>query len=401
MLKPILFILSLFFQITLNYSFCQNLNLYIFSSENSKTNSSMENLAYSLYLEADLKLNNFKVFHYTPNLIDDTTWTDKKNKKKVIYKNNKLDCGLSLFNELNFLFKANSMIENDIQANYLLAPADFINKNEISNKFKIKEVNTNDGFTLQREINKIKEASGKNSCNIYCIYEGAQYTKPTFNFQKDTLYGNGEIEIKYTTSSKLRKLEWSSNAIIKNSNSESSTLKILSNQTIKASYIDENGCKSNEDELVLVLKEDCNCQQSSGKPEILYHRSPNVLKKQADEEAEWEYKLIPEGTSGDLKYEFAIKNVCGDQFMVEIKYPNGKYLFKDVYLRDWINESSSNPLSVKNKDLLAFIIPLDDKTDEILPPNNYFYISITPITKEGECINRMTVSKKVRFSKCR
>ena len=71
---------------------------------------------------------------------------------------------------------------------------------------------------------------------------------------------------------------------------------------------------------------------------------------------------------------------------------------------DCVTLCHEKEFSQKEFDVLIEIIRndyLDDKTDEILPPNNYFYISITPITKEGECINRMTVSKKVRFSKCR
>lgn len=247
----------------------QNINLFVLASENSKTNSSMENLAYSLYLEADLKLNNFKIFHYTPNSIGDTLWTDKKSKKMVKYQNSKLDCDFSLFNKLKILQEANSMIEDNIQTNYLLATSDFINRNEIPSKFRIKEINTNDGFTLQREINKIKESMGKNSCNIYCIREGIQNAKPQINFEKDSIIGKGEVEIKYSTSSKPSKIEWNPSIIIKNSTVEKATVNIHSNQVLKASYIDENGCKSNEDELVLILKEDCNCQEQSGKPEIL------------------------------------------------------------------------------------------------------------------------------------
>jgi hypothetical protein len=278
----------------------------------------MESLAYSLYLESDLKLNSFKIFHYTNHSLSDTTWTDKKNKKKVRYQHNKLECGFSINQKLNLLFEANLMVDNDIDYHILLVNSDYVNNNVINSKFKVIETNTNDGFTIQREVNKLREKYAKNGVNIYCLIDDYKFNAPVLKFESDTLVGNGLKEIVYTTTTKLNKFVWENSQNQIEGSEMNPKVNIKVTQKVKVYYIDENNCKSDFKEITFLFKENCSCDTKNSIPEIEYKRSPNILEKDYNEEAEWEYKLIPEGASGSLAYEFAIKNVCAEKFLIQI-----------------------------------------------------------------------------------
>jgi hypothetical protein len=384
--------LIVFFQFSF---FGQEMNLYFISVENKKTNTNLENLAYSLYLDADLKLNQFTIIHFTPNPIPDTSWSKKK-KNEVTYRNRKINCDFDLAEKLNSIFDNYRLIEKKTYTNYLLAPSEYIENNKIETHFKVREVNTSDGFSIQREINKIKEATGKNPCNIYCLSNTYQNSKPTFKFEKDTIVGKGQHEIKYTSSSKVSKIEWGVNSNLNNNSIEKPIINILSNQTVKAYYIDENGCKSNEDELTLIYKEDCNCNEVNSKPEILYEKSKsNLFAKSENEEADYEYKAVSD-FSGTYKYPFQLKKVCGESYNVSIKNKIGNVVYNENYL--------TNELDIVDG-YLFLEIQFDQKNalliGEINDPDSYYFVSITPMVNNELCYRRSFRSGSIRFSKCR
>ncbi|MBM3186628.1 MAG: hypothetical protein FJZ67_10020 [Bacteroidetes bacterium] len=371
------------------------MNFYFISVENKKTNANLENLAYSLYLDSDLKLNQFTMIHFTPNSIPDTTWSKKK-KNDVTYRNRKINCEFDLTEKLNSIFDNYRLIEKKTYTNYLLASSEYIENNKIEPHFKVREVNTSDGFSIQREINKIKEATGKNPCNIYCLSNTYQYSKPTFKFEKDTIIGKGQIEIKYSSSSKVSKIEWGSNSNLNSSNIDKPIVNIVSNQTIKSYYIDENGCKSNEDELTLIYKEDCNCNEINGKPEISYEKSQsNLFAKSENEEADYEYKAVSD-FSGTYKYPFHLKKVCGESYNVSIKNKNGNVVYNENYL--------TNELDIIDG-YLFLEIQFDQKNasliGEINDPDSYYFVTITPIVNNELCYKRSFKTRSIRFSKCR
>lgn len=382
-------------------AYCQIKNVYFYSVENKNTNDDLNTLSHFIYLDTKLKFDRFKIFHYTPAAINDTTWVNKK-KEKVVYKNSKIDCDFLLKEQFLRICEANRLNENDPFTNYLLISSENKSLLEQSKQFKISEINTNSELSIQKEVNRILTESGKENVNIYIFQNSFQSSKPIFQFAKDTIVGNGLVDIGYKTSSKVKDFVFSpAEKVTNNVSAEKLSFNLKSNLILKGYYIDENGCKSNQDEISLSYVENCNCDNVREKPEILYARSPNILKKEDDEEADWDYKLIPEGPSGSLSYEFAIKNVCAEKFVVEIEDSKGKILTKQYFERNEIDERSSNPLAVNNKDMLVFLLNLDDKRNEIIPTDALFFIKIIPELQTGECIKRKYISQKVRFSKCR
>lgn len=375
-------------------------NVYFYSVENKKTNDDLNTLAHFVYLDTKLKLNRFKVFHYTPTEIPDVIWENKK-KQKVIYKNSKIDCDFDFKEQFLSIYEANRINEDEVFSNYLLVSSEDIANFEKNKQFKIKEINTNSELSIQKEVNKILAETSKENTNIYIIQNSFKSTKPVFQFTKDSIIGNGKVEVNYKTSTAAKEFIFNTNEKQLTKDLQKLVVEVNMDKNLKGYYIDENGCKSNEDIVSIFFKNDCNCEKSTEKPEILYSRSPNILKKESTEDADWEYKLIPEGASGSLSYEFAIKNVCADRFIVEIKDINGGLLTKQYYELNELDERSSNPLAVNNKDLLVFLLNLDDKRNQIIPTDALFYISIIPELKNEECNKRKFTSQKVRFSKCR
>jgi hypothetical protein len=381
-----------------NVIYSQEFNIYELVSENKRSNNNQFNLADFIYLKSDLKVTSYNISHFTVSKIQDTVWKNKK--KQVFYKNIKINCEFNLHAKLNLLYDANQMRSSGVVKNHLIINSESLLKIDDVDRFEIHEIDTDSELAIQREINTIKSQSNKNSINIYLYIDKYSLPKPEFKFEKDSISTSGLVELKFTTSSKAKKIEWSSNVKLKDDESNTPTITVNTNQKVVAYYIDENGCKSNQDELQLVYKENCNCETSSGKPEILFFKSKNILEAQEEDEAEWEFKFIPE-QSGSLNYDIPIKEVCGENFLVEVKLSSGKVLFKNYYERSDIDARSMNKIALENKNTLVFNVVLDDYRNYIEQADSIFIITIIPIVDDTECTRRKVISPKVRFSKCR
>lgn len=394
-MKKILLINLLLFS---QFVFSQEFNVYQISSENRKTNQNAYNLADFLYLSSELKVSNYTVFHYTSVQLKDTVWNNKK--KKVVYKNNKIDCDFDLKDKFEKIVESNQMRVVGPMQSHLIIGSEFSQKISDIQRFIVHEIDSDSELALQRELMKIKDQSKKSNITVYIYNEKYNLIKPEISFVKDSIFGNGNIEISFKSSTLSKKVNWSSNVKFLDDDKLKPFVNLTSNQIVTASYVDENGCVSNEDKLFLIFKEDCNCDLVKGKPEILYQKSKNIIERQDDEEADWEYKAIPE-QSGSLIYEIPVKNVCGERFLVEIKSTTGKILFTETYEREDVDERSMNPIAVKNKDIIVFILPLDELRSYIETADSYFYVSIIPEISGQECLKRKYTSLKIRFSKCR
>lgn len=381
-----------------NVIYSQEFNIYELVSENKRSNNNQFNLADFIYLKSDLKVTSYNISHFTVSKIQDTVWKNKK--KQVFYKNIKINCEFNLNTKLNLLYDANQMRSSGSVKNHLIINSESLLKIDDVDRFEIHEIDTDSELAIQREINTIKSQSNKNSINIYLYIDKYSLPKPEFKFDKDSISTSGLIELKFTTSSKAKKIEWSSNVKLKDDESSTPTITVNSNQKVTAFYIDENGCKSNQDELQIIYKVNCNCESITGKPELMYLKSKNIIEAQEEDEAEWVYKFIPE-QSGSLNYDIPVKDVCGDRFLLEVKFSSGKVLHRSYYDRSDLDARSMNKIALENKNILVFNVVLDDYRNYIEEADSFFIISIIPIVGEEECVRRKVNSPKVRFSKCR
>lgn len=390
---------TLLFLLVSNILFSQEFNLFELVAENKKSNTNLLNLAETIYLSSDLKISNYTILHFTNNKIQDTILSSGK-KKKVTYRNFKVNCEFSLNTKLNSLYESNQMRSSGIYKNHLIINSETLSKIDDNDRFIIHEIDTDSELAIQREINSIKSSSKKTNVNVYVFIDKFNMSKPEFKFDKDTITSSGLVELKYTTSTKSKKIEWSSNVKFKNDDFNSPIINVTANDKVLAYYIDENGCKSNQDEVLIQYKENCNCEINSGKPELMYFKSKNIIEALPEDDAEWEYKFIPE-TNGDLNYEIPVKDVCGERFLLEVRYSSGKVLYTRNYERSEIDERSYNNLVIENKNILVFNVELEDYRNQITLADAYFVISIIPIVGDEECTRRKVNSSKVRFSKCR
>ena len=389
----------LFFFISL-VSWSQEINVYHLISENKKNPTGFPfNSADFIFLNGELKLTSYSIFHFTPNSIPDTIWRNKK--KEVVYKNSKMDCDFSLNSKFERLLENHEMKAVSGLKRHLIISTANLNKVSEQDRFIVHEIDSDSEIEIQRELTKIKSSVTKGSChNVYVYTDKYQIAKPSFSFTSDSLVGNGEIELKFTSSSNAKKINWSSNVRLRDNDQLKPFVALNSSQVVTATYVDDNGCVSNEDQIKLIYKASCNCEVNMGKPDILYHKSKNILDKNDEDEALWDYKAIPE-QSGSLVYELPVKNVCGERFLVEIKSNTGKIIFSEYYEREDVDERSLNPIAIKNKEILVFIIPLDEHRNLIESADSYFYVSVTPEIDGEECLKRKFTSVKIRFSKCR
>jgi hypothetical protein len=380
-------------------SFSQEFNVYHLISENKKNSKGPNNLADFIYLNSNLKLTSYSIFHYTPYSIPDTTW---KNKKKVVnYKNSKADCDFQLSSKFEKLLENHEMkVVGDLKKHLIISSASLY-KVADEGRFIVHEIEGDSELEIQREINKImSSAIKKSNIDVYIFTDKYQSVKPTFSFTSDSITGNNEIDIKFTTSTNPKNINWSSNVKLREGDLMRPYIMLNSNQSVKGSYIDENGCNSNEDEIKLNYKPSCNCEASMGKPEILYYKSKNIIDKSDEDEVEWDYKVIPE-QSGSLVYELPVRKICADRFIVEVKSKNGKEIFREFYEMESVDERSENQMAKDSKNLLVFSLPLDEHRNLIELADSFFYISIIPEINGEECIKRKFISVKIRFSKCR
>jgi len=393
-------LLSFIFAIISLTSWSQEMNVYHLISENKKNPTGFPfNTADFIFLNGELKLTSYSIFHFTPNSIPDTTWRNKK--KEVVYKNSKMDCDFSLSSKFERLLENHDMKAVSGLKKHLIISTANLNKVSDQDRFIVHEIESDSEIEIQRVLIKIKASVAKGTChNVYIFTDKYQIVKPSLSFSKDTLVGNGDVELKFTTNSTPKKINWSSNVRLRDNDQFKPFIQLNSNQIVSATYLDENGCVSNEDQITLVYKAACNCEANMGKPEILYHKSKNILDRNDEDDALWDYKAIPE-QSGSLAYELPVKNVCGDRFLVEIKSNTGKIVFNEYIEREDVDERSLNPIAVKNKEILVFNIPLDEYRNLIETADSYFFVSITPEFDGEECLKRKFNSVKIRFSKCR
>jgi hypothetical protein len=379
-------------------AFSQEFNIYELVSSNEKDNSNQKNLAHQICENLKFKITSFNVYHYSVSKIQETQW--EINKKKVVYRNFTLSCEFNLSSKLNLLYESNQMRSSGLVKNHLIINSESLSKIEDVERFIVHIVNTDSEYAINEEIKLIKNDLKKTNANVYLFIDRYSLPKPEFKFESDTISTSGLIEIKYSTSSKANKIDWSSNIKVKDNNSNIPTIFVSSNQKVTAYYIDENGCKSNQDELQLIYKESCSCELVLGKPEILYFKSKNIIEAEDVDEAEWEYKFVPE-QSGSLNYDIPVKDVCGDEFLLEVKTQTGKVLISEKYDRSDVDARSMNNIVLENKNVLVFNVILDDYRNYIEKADSYFVVTIIPIVNNMECTKRKVDSTKVRFSKCR
>jgi len=389
-----------FFFILLNsISWAQEINVYHLISENKKNPNGPLGTASLIYLNEKITLTSYSIFHYTPSSISDTIIKVKK--KLVAYKNSKTNCDFNLNSKFEKLIENHEMkVAIGLKKHLIISTAN-LGKIIDQDRFIIHELESDSELEIQRELNKIITTADKGSINdVYIFTDKYQVNKPSFSFANDSVIGNGEIEIKFTTTSIPKKINWSSNVKFKENDPLRPVLLLNSTQVVLASYIDENGCSSNEDQLKFIYKAACNCEASMGKPEIQYHKSKNILDKTEEDEVEWDYKAIPE-QSGSLVYEIPVRKVCAERFIVEIKSNTGKQILREYYEMESVDERSENPLAKESKNILVFTLPLDEFRSIIETADSYFIVSITPEIDGEECQKRKFTSSKIRFSKCR
>ena len=378
--------------------YSQEFNIFELVAENKKSNSNQFNLADFIYLKSDLKATTYNVSHFTVSKIQDTTWKIKK--KEVTYRNFKVNCEFNLSTKLNTLYESNQMRSSGDYKNHLIINSETLSKIDDNDRFIIHEIDTDSELAIQREINSIKSSSKKTNINVYVFIDKFNMSKPEFKFEKDTITSSGLVELKFTTSTKSKKIEWSSNVKFKNDDFNSPTINVNANDKVVAYYIDENGCKSNQDEITLIYKENCNCETSSGKVEFLYQKSNNIIKANEEDDANWEYKIIPE-QSGSYIYSIPIKEICGDNFILEVKSPTGNLIHEYNYSRNDVEDNTENQTLYQNKNIFVFNINLVEQSSFIIPPDSFFFITIYPVINGVQCNNRKAISRKIRFSKCR
>lgn len=376
------------------------MNVYHLISENKKNPTGFPfNTADFIFLNGELKLTSYSIFHFTPNSIPDTTWRNKK--KEVVYKNSKMDCDFTLSSKFERLLENHDMKAVSGLKKHLIISTANLNKVSDQDRFIVHEIESDSEIEIQRVLIKIKASMAKGTChNVYIFTDKYQIVKPSFSFTKDSLVGNGDIELKFTSTSTPTKINWSSNVRLRDNDQFKPFIQLNSNQIVSASYIDEYGCVSNGAQINLIYKAACNCEANMGKPEIQYFKSKNILEKSEEDEVEWDYKAIPE-QSGSLVYEIPVRKVCAERFLVEIKSHTGKQIFSEYYEMESVDERSENPMAKESKNILVFNLPLDEFRNLIELAESYFIISITPEIDGEECLKRKFVSTKIRFSKCR
>lgn len=379
-------------------TFSQEFNIYELVSSNEKDNSNQKNLAHQICENSKFKITSYNVYHYSVSKIQETQW--EINKKKVVYRNFALSCEFNLSSKLNLLYESNQMRTSGLVKNHLLINSESLSKIEDVERFIVHLVNTDSEYAINEEIKSIRTETKKTNANVYLFIDRYSIPKPEFKFERDTISTSGLVEIKFSTSTKANKIDWSSNINLKDNNTNIPTVFVTSSQKVTAYYIDENGCKSNQDELQLIYKESCSCELASGKLEILYFKSKNIIEAEDVDEAEWEYKFVPE-QSGSLNYDIPIKDVCGDEFLLEVKSQTGKVLISEKYDRSDVDARSMNNIVLENKNVLVFNVVLDDYRNYIEKADSYFIVTIIPSVNNIECTKRKVDSTKLRFSKCR
>jgi hypothetical protein len=389
---------TIFILLVSNTLFSQEFNLFELVAENKKSNTNLLNLAETIYLTSDLKISTYTISHFTNNKIQDTILSSGK-KKKVTYRNFKVNCEFSLNSKLNSLYESNQMSSSGVYKNHLIINSETLSKIDDNDRFFIHEIDTDSELAIQREINSIKSSSNKTNVNVYVFIDKFNMSKPEFKFEKDTITSSGLVELKFTTSSKSKKIEWSSNVKFKNDDFNSPIINVTANDKVVAYYIDENGCKSNQDEITLIYKENCNCETSSGKVEFLYENSNNIIKANEKDEVNWEYKIVPD-QSGSYFFPLPIKEICGDNFILEVKSPTGNIIHKYNYSRNDVEDNFENQTINKNKNIFVFNINLSECQSLITPPDSFFLITIYPLINGEQCNKRKAISSKIRFTKC-
>ncbi len=373
-----------------SFFFSQSCNVNLIICDNKKTNKHIESSAHYLFLDNKTKFNNFNVIHYSNFHFEDTIW--QENKKKVKYHFSKIDCDFELKNEFKSFHQTNRLLQNESTIDFLISSEETINSLANLSSFKVITIDDFSDFILKNEIDKIRLENLKNNISIYIVSNKNTLAKPFFSFDSDTLISSDNVSLNYKTSSEIRDVVWSKNMEFVNNDLFKPILKITKDQIVTGYYIDKNGCKSNDDQVYLKYKENCNCNEINGQPEIIISES-NLIAR-GNRKAIWDYQISPYNGSGHYVYRIVSNNVCSDFFLVEITDNKEILRFSKIYSR--------TQLTPKNlKDRLVFNIPMYENEELIKESNVYFNISIVPIISDDtKCFNRKYILKKIKFSKC-
>jgi hypothetical protein len=390
-----------------NLSFGQGVNVYFLTTDSKGTKEDLETLMRFLYFDTDLKLNGFHISHYSTLSENDTLWVNKK--KRATYHNFEWDCNFNLNEKLKAISEANKLSGVEVSKEHLLSSSETMKCLKDKKGYYLQEINVNSELAIRTKLSEIVNESGKENINIYILIDRMNGIKPIFKFESDTIVTDGKSELRFQANIPNSEIFFS-NGIKSNTNESKVVMNFSQSGKIEAFFKDENGCESNKDEVLVLLNNECNCDEINDKPKIHYkHENFDRVNEPEDGvEVDWDYQFIPE-QSGSLIYTLLVNKVCAEAFVLEIRNVNEIVknkkaqlpLYTDTYdMRD-VDSRGGDPLAKMHSEILVFNFDLNAKKDEITNVDNMYYISITPIVDGVPCPERSFKSKKIKFSKCK
>ena len=141
-----LIIQSVFILISLNTFSQKQLNIVFFVNDSKTSSSELNSFSNMVYLNnADVKLANYTIYHFTSKKERDTTWSNKK--KNASYKVIQTDCDFSICSSLNTLVPDKKTQKNKFYNCQNLLKCDF-NKWNMEMKISFLAFSEMDSFIL-------------------------------------------------------------------------------------------------------------------------------------------------------------------------------------------------------------------------------------------------------------
>jgi hypothetical protein len=342
-----------------------------------------------------------EIIHYTNGNVDFQSWTANKN--TFNYNSSLIDCNFDLCSKLATILSFTKTTESRVF---------YVNSQlDCSESVKREKLNNDNESTIISQIDneflRLKEFKG--SQTLYFVLNSEEKpTKPVIEFEKEIYEIKESVPFKLTPNiiGKISSYDWSPKSGLSCTDCPSPTVTLKESTKYTLTVRDSSGCNTISASTNINVEKACMCNTGISKVEIPLKdkRIKKLEKKDPNETAEWDYRILSY-QSGGYVFDIITKRNCAEKFNFKILRKNGSELLNEDYLLEQIDERSNSDYhdNPEFKDYFVFRIDLTDSHQIIENPRNepYFVIEITPYDINGElCKIKKYTSPKVRFTKC-
>jgi len=375
-------------------------NFYLIINDSKMTSSDIKSMMNLIYLESDIKLNQFKVIHYTNKLENTENWVNKK--KIVEYKPTKTGCDFNACESISAIislvktertkfYMCEKQLKCDFQS-FGIESSLLPNKNESTLINKIKEEIT---------LNK----SSKKKLTIFFYIENNQINyKPQINFESENIQikDSESYTLNPQITGNVANYNWVPSDGLSCSDCKNPVVRIDNNKTYTLTVSDSMGCSSISKTINVTVEKSCLCDKDLQKTEILLGKLPIKKYKKRDPKktAIWEWGIIS-NQSGGYVFDLVCKSVCAKKYKVVVRKSNGSPIYEDFYTIEEVDKRSRNDYHEKYPENFVFRLDLAELSDFLNDEEEYFTIEILSIDDSNlECFDKKYTSPKVRLTKC-